>query len=334
MEAISKRNQTLIFTVVLVLMGTAVLVSIVSGRYPITVQEIMDIMTGSPVKELTRQVFLTLRLPRTLMALIAGMALGISGAVFQLIFKNPLATPDLIGVASGANLGAAIAIVFLGSSLLMLSFSAFIGGLVTVLFVIALAAVSNRRDAATYVLAGIAINALVNAQIMMMKYFADTEKELESIEFWSMGSLKNITNDKVAVILPIFLIGLLGIILLRRQIMLLSLSDDESRMLGVRLNPVRCGVLGSATLMVASVISVTGLISFVGLVGPHLSRMTLRKNSFSMCLMSGMIGSLILLISDSVARSISSAEIPISILTSLLGVPFLVYYIGSRRQKI
>lgn len=334
MEAVSKRNQTLIFTAVLVLLGAAILISIGSGRYPISVQEMADILAGRPVKDLTRQVFLTLRVPRTLMALIAGMALGISGAVFQLIFKNPLATPDLIGVASGANLGAAVAIVFLGSSILTLSFSAFIGGLVTVLFVVALAVVSNRRDAATYVLAGIAINALVNAQIMMMKYFADTEKELESIEFWSMGSLKNITNDKAAVILPIFLIGFVGIILLRRQIMLLSLSDDESRMLGVRLNQVRFAILSCATLMVASVISVTGLISFIGLVGPHLARLSLRKNDFSMYFMSGLIGSLILLISDSAARSLSSAEIPISILTSLLGVPFLVYYIGSRRQKI
>lgn len=248
-----------------------------------------------------------------------------SGSIYQTIFKNSLAAPDLIGVSSGANAGAALAIVCFQGGILASIFSSFVGGIIAVLSVICLSSLIKQRSSATYILSGIAIKAIADAIIMTMKYFADPEKQLATIDYWTMGSFSNITLSKLQGILPIFLIGLLGISLLRWQINLLSLDDDEAKMLGVRVSFVRCLVLLNSTLLVASTVCVTGVISFIGLVAPHIARMLLKKSDFSTCILSGIIGGIILLFADCLARSLAGSEIPISILTSAIGVPFLVY---------
>lgn len=309
----------------LILLGASFLFSIRVGKYPISTNEILNIFAGKHVDHMAENVFLTLRLPRTIMVVLAGFGLSVAGSVYQTIFKNPLASPDIIGISSGASMGAAFAIVFLGGGTVNIAFSAFTGGLIAVFFLLGLVGLAQNKSMSTYVLSGIAINALTHAIIMTMKFFADPERQLASIEFWTMGSFGNITNEKVLIVLPIFLTGLAGLLLLRWQIIMLSLSDDEGKMLGVRVQYMRCGVLLCATLVVASVICVTGLISFVGLISPHIARMLLKVNNFHSTLLSGLIGSIILLVADCLARSISSSEVPISILTSLIGAPFLAF---------
>jgi iron complex transport system permease protein len=327
------RKNFVLYLPVLILLVTAFLFSLAVGKYPISVKEILDILLGKSVDPMTKNVFLTLRLPRTVMVMLAGFGLSIAGSVYQTIFKNPLASPDIIGVSSGASLGAAFAIVFLGGGMVAVAFSAFACGLIAVLFLLLLVGLANNKSIATYILSGIIINALTQALIMTLKFFADPERHLTSIEFWTMGSFGNITNEKVLIILPIFLTGLTGLLILRWQVILLSISDDEGRMLGVRVQYMRYGVLLCATLVVASVICVTGLISFIGLIAPHIARILLKKNIFLSSVLSGMVGAVILLAADCIARSISGSEVPISILTSLLGAPFLAYFM-TRRERL
>lgn len=332
---IKNRLTPILFAVITAAVITAAVVSVCVGKYTITTADIQAILKGEPVQEMTRKVFTTLRLPRTVMALIAGVGLGIAGSVYQIIFKNPLASPDIIGIAGGANLGAAVAIVSVSTSgMIAIAAGAFWGGLIAVVCVMLLVKATRSRSTSTYVLAGIVINAISKAVIMALKYFADPENELAAMEYWEMGTFGNTTLSKLLSILPMFLVGLAGILLLRRQIELMSLSDNECRALGVRLRPVRAAVLALSTLMVGSIISVTGLISFAGLIAPHTARLMLRRNDSTTIIMSGLVGAFVVLTADILARVLYSAELPISILTTVIGVPILIYFLCARGKDV
>lgn len=332
------RHKPLLFVCVTAAILIAAVVSICVGKYQITVSEIASILFrgGEGVSDMSVRVFTTLRLPRTLMAVMAGIGLGLAGSVYQIIFKNPLASPDIIGVAGGANLGAAIAIVAVTSSgMWAIASGAFWGGLAAVLAVMLLVRTTRSHSTSTYVLAGIVINAVSKACIMALKYFADPENELAAMEYWEMGTFGNTTLTKMLSILPLFLIGLIGLLLLRRQIEMMSLSDNECRALGMRLRPVRAAVLALSTLLVSSVISVTGLISFAGLIAPHTARLMLKRSNSTTMVMSGLVGGFVVLAADILARVLYSSELPISILTTVIGVPILVYFMckGGKRQQ-
>ena len=332
---IKNRLTPILFAVITAAVITAAVVSVCVGKYTITTADIQAILKGKQVQEMTRKVFTTLRLPRTVMALIAGVGLGIAGSVYQIIFKNPLASPDIIGIAGGANLGAAVAIVSVSTSgMIAIAAGAFWGGLIAVVCVMLLVKATRSRSTSTYVLAGIVINAISKAVIMALKYFADPENELAAMEYWEMGTFGNTTLSKLLSILPMFLIGLAGILLLGRQIELMSLSDNECRALGVRLRPVRAAVLALSTLMVGSIISVTGLISFAGLIAPHTARLMLRRNDSTTIIMSGLVGAFVVLTADILARVLYSAELPISILTTVIGVPILIYFLCARGKDV
>lgn len=324
-------KKSIVYAVILILMLIAFLLSISVGKYRIALKEILYIVSGSPVDQITKNVFLTLRLPRSIMALTAGLGLGVAGSVFQTVFKNPLASPDIIGVSSGANIGAAFSIVFLSGGTIVVAFCAFAGGMLAVLAVLGLVRIAGNRGVTTFVLAGIAMNALAQALVMAMKLLADPERQLPAIEFWTMGGLGSITNDKLYAVLPVVLAGLLGLVLLRWQIVLLSLSDSEGKALGMRVGYARCCVLLFTTLVVAGIVCVTGQIAFIGLIAPHIARLILNK--IDHCL-SGLIGAVILLAADCLSRTVSAGEIPISILTSLIGVPFLIYLMCRRGTGI
>lgn len=323
--------QTILFAAAIALILIALIASICIGQYPISLHDIWRILTAGEVSDMCRKVFLTLRLPRAIMALIAGFGLGMAGNVYQTIFKNPLASPDIIGVASGANLGSAIAIVLLGGATVSILAGSFAGGIMVVLFVMLLVRATPTNTVTTYVLAGIVMSSISSAFIMILKFFADPANELAAIEFWTMGSFANVTADKLLTVLPVFLFSTIGIILLRRQIDLMSLNEDECRMLGVCLPRMRTVILALSTLLVASIISVTGLISFVGLIAPHITKMMLKRNNFATTMMSALVGGIILLVADMLARTIYTAEIPISILTTIIGVPLLVYFMCTRK---
>jgi iron complex transport system permease protein len=264
------------------------------------------------------------------MAVLGGFSLGVAGYVYQTVFKNPLAAPDIIGVSSGASVGAAFGILFLSGAGVSLTLTAFVGGMLAVVLVLMLSALAPEKSTSSIVLAGIAIHALAQTLLMILKLTADPEKQLASIEYWIMGSLNAITLSKLPVPCAISLVSVVCIVLLHRHILLLSLEDDEAALLGVPVQAMRLVILLLATLLVASVVSVTGLISFIGLLAPHIARMLLRDNRLPTLLLSGLTGSLLLCCADMLARSVASSELPVSIFTSLLGAPFLIYLLLRR----
>lgn len=326
-----KVNTGMVFCLVSLLILAGAVCSCCVGKYSISLEEIMALITGGEVKEMTHKVFFTLRVPRTIMAVMGGMGLGLAGGVYQSIFKNPLASPDIIGISSGANMGAAIAIVSVSGTMVSIAVGAFAGGLIAVMLVMVLVQATRSNATSTYVLAGIIISAVANTVIMLLKYYADSESELAAIEYWTMGSLASITASKVWAVLPFWFLGFVGLLLLHRQIGLLSLNEEECRALGVRLGRVRITVLLLSTLLVASVICVTGLISFAGLIAPHIARMMIKRQNSQTLVLSSLVGGGVLLVSDILARTLYAAELPISILTTVIGVPILLWFMCRRK---
>ncbi|NLK20712.1 MAG: iron ABC transporter permease [Epulopiscium sp.] len=316
-----------------VLLGFLCIISFRVGRYEMNTGDIFRVLTrtASPMK---MNVFFNLRLPRTILVMLAGFTLAYVGSILQTIFKNPLAAPEIIGVSSGASAGAAFSIVALGGGFYVTMASAFIGAILALGMSLLIASKSNQKSLASFVLSGIAVNALAQSAIMFLKMAADPERQLASIEFWMMGGFNTITASKVRLVIPITLIALFFLILYRRQIEILSLKDDEARALGVNIKRIRPIILMLCSIAVASIVSVSGLVSFIGLIGPHLSRLIVKRNSSRVWMISGLIGSSLLLISDIIARSISASEIPISICTSFIGAPVLIYLMMRKEHLV
>lgn len=318
-----KTIYKLIVIAFIVLVAEFVL-SLFLGKYPLKLKELLagDIMS--------LKVFKVLRLPRTMMAAVGGFCLGVAGMVYQLVFKNPLASPDIIGVSSGASAGAAFAILFLPSAASYVTAGAFVGSLIALLCTLALAGVVRNKSHGSIVLAGIAVHSLAQTALMMLKLTADPEKQLASIEYWIMGSLNAITLYKLPVAFIISLISVFILFLLHRQVIMLTADEEEATVLGVPVVLMRLVVLVFATLTVAAIVSVTGLISFIGLLAPHIALMLCKNNQKSTLLLSGLVGGGLLLLADMLARTVAEVELPVSIFTSLLGAPFLLYLLMKR----
>ena len=316
----------------LMLLAFLVGVSLSVGKYPISLQDIVRILRGQEVEQMTYAVFMTLRLPRTLMAVLAGAGLSLAGYIYQLLFKNILASPDIIGVASGANAGAALGIVVMGAGSVLVPIYAFFGGILAVLLVMLFAKNGHRNSLATIVLSGIVVSAMAEAVIMILKLLADPNSELAPLEYWSMGGLSAITASKVLWVLPFFLPGMVALFLVRYQITILGLSNEEASALGVRVKMIRGIVLVATTVIVSAIVSVTGLITFIGLVAPHAARMITQRSNLQTAALSCILGGIRMVLADCAARGFSDIEIPISILTSLIGAPFLVILMIKRRD--
>ena len=278
-------------------------------------------------------VFKRLRLPRALMGVIGGFGLSISGFIYQLIFKNPLASPDIVGVSSGASAGAALAIVAVSASVPVISISAFIGAVTALIITLLTAYLVPGRNSYTIVLAGIAIHSVAQTILMFLKLAADPEKQLASIEYWIMGSLNGISRDSLAIPLLTTLGGFIIMAMLYRQVLILSTSEEEAVSLGVNVTSLRFIILMLATLVVSSIICVTGLISFIGLIAPHIARLLTKRNDIFTYITSGFTGAILLTLADILARSVSSSELPVSIFTSLLGAPLLIILLIRANKK-
>lgn len=300
--------------------------SLFVGKYPLSIEllKAKDPMQWS--------VFWNLRFSRVLVGCIGGIALGISGFVYQMIFKNPLASPDIVGVSSGASAGAAVGILFF-SGVYSVIVCSFFGAVAAVLLALVFASIDRSGNKTSVVLAGIAIHALAQMILMLLKRMADPEKELASIEYWIMGGLNGIPAGIILVNIPICVLCLVFLVLLHRQTLLLSMDETEARMLGVRVESMRMRLLMLATLCVACIVSMTGIISFVGLLAPHCARKITGNNQVETMFYAGVLGGVFLLIADIFARSIAQTELPVSIFTSMLGVPFLILLIMKGRDQ-
>ena len=322
------RNKIILLSVIQVLLLLAVLVwSVITGQYPLTLKSLLSGDTMSIM------VFKRLRLPRALMGVIGGFGLSISGYIYQLIFKNPLASPDIVGVSSGASAGAALAIVAVSASVPVISISAFIGAVTALIITLLTAYLVPGRNSYTIVLAGIAIHSVAQTILMFLKLAADPEKQLASIEYWIMGSLNGISRDSLAIPFLTTLAGFIIMAMLYRQVLILSTSEEEAVSLGVNVTILRFIILMLATLVVSSIICVTGLISFIGLIAPHIARLLTKRNDIFTYITSGFTGAILLTLADILARSVSSSELPVSIFTSLLGAPLLIILLIRANKK-
>ena len=322
------KNKIIFLSVIWVLLLIAVSIwSVFTGQYPLTIKGLLD---GD---KMMLMVFFRLRLPRVIMGIIGGFGLSIAGYVYQLVFKNPLASPDIAGVSSGASAGAAFAIVAVSASAPFISICAFAGGLIALSITLLTAYAVPGKNRYTIILTGIAIHSVAQTILMFLKLAADPEKQLASIEYWIMGSLNGISIDSIAIPFFITFIGFFIILLLYRQILILSINEDEAASLGVNVTIFRFIILITATLIVSSIICVTGLISFIGLIAPHIARLLTGRNDRFTYISSGFSGTIIMTLSDIFARSLSSSELPVSIFTSVIGAPLLIILLIKSNKK-
>ena len=306
------------------------------GQYAIPLgellQSIVSLITGKPLTD-AEFIIWNIRFPRILTALLVGAALAISGATYQGMFRNPLVSPDILGVSAGSGLGAVVAIYF-DLPILGIQLLAFLFGLATVGIVYLVSQLVRRLDPIlALVLAGIAISALLGAGISLMKLLSDPYSQLTMITFWLMGSLTMATMSDLYVVGPIFMIGMIPLILLRWRMNLLSLDDEEALALGVNIKLLRLIFIISATMMTSAAVSITGIIGWIGLVIPHIARLLVGPDFRKLLPTSFFIGAGFLILTDTVARTFFPIEIPLSILTAFIGAPFFIGLLikGGRR---
>jgi iron complex transport system permease protein len=272
-------------------------------------------------------VLFQIRLPRAILALLVGAGLSVSGASFQGIFKNPLVSPDILGVSAASGFGAALAIWLAGTSVNMLPVqaSAFIFGVLAVFLAYTISRVYKTTPTIILVLSGVIVAALFSAFTSTIKLVADPLDKLPAITFWLMGSLATASWKQVSTALAPILIGMIGLLSVRWRINLLSLGDKEARALGIRTEFMKGFIIICATLITAASVCVSGIIGWVGLVMPHVSRMLVGPDHKVLLPASIATGASFLLIVDLIARSATAIEIPLGILTAVVGAPFFAY---------
>ncbi|MEB7745980.1 iron ABC transporter permease [Staphylococcus equorum] len=318
---------------ILLLIVLPLVVAIISlgvGRVfidPITIIKILTSQiipieeTWAPVQE---TVVMNVRFPRILLALLIGGGLSISGASFQGMFGNPLVSPDILGVSAGAGFGASLGILFFGNTfgaqILALAFE-----LLAILFAFFVAGNQKNSPIFMFVLAGVITSALFNALISLMKFVADPEEKLPAITYWLMGSLGTATYKDLYVAAPIIIIGVLILYTLRWRLNLLTLPEDEAKSMGIPVVSLKWAIIAGATIITAATVAVAGIVGWVGLIIPHIARMFVGNNNQYVLPVSLAIGSTYLLIIDNLARSLTATEIPLSILTAIIGAPFFAY---------
>lgn len=295
--------------------------SLITGRYYLSLRDIALVAIGRCDSAMKQAVFLDIRLPRVVLTVLAGAALALAGWTYQNVFMNSLASPDVLGVGSGCAVGA-ISGILLGMSAAGIQGLSLAAGLAAVAVTMGLARAIGRDHSIAMLLSGIAIGALANSVIMLLKYAADPEKQLPVIEYWLMGSFHSASWVDVASTLPWLVPCAAVILLLRHPLRLLSLGDEEATALGVPAGALRYIALAAATGLVASTVSVVGTVSWIGLIIPHMCRLiTGEKNRTPFEVM--IWGATMLTAADLAARSLTSGEIPISIFTSFMGAIFL-----------
>ena len=316
----------------LFLLAASFLLSCLWGRYPLSPADLWEILSGRAAGSMKETVFWNIRVARTCVAALCGGALSLAGFVYQGLFRNPLVSPDVLGVSGGASVGAICAILFWGGSLGALQVFSFAGGLAAVALSLLLARAIGGNRYFNLIISGIILGALANAAIMALKYMADPTQELAVIDYWLMGSFSLANWDKLWAIAPLILAAGAVLVLLRYRLKVLTLGDEEAAALGVAVVPARLACVACATVLTAASVSVSGIVSWVGLIVPHLVRTVLGDDFEANLFQSILGGAALLLFADTLARSLLPSEIPISILTSLIGSVFLALFLIRRKR--
>ena len=321
-----KKQRRVIRAIILILLPilTAV-IALGIGRIAISPKDIFLVITGRGelVENMARMTVMSFRLPRILLALVVGAGLSVAGCAFQGLFANPLATPDTLGVASGASFGAAVAIL-LGFNAIPVQLSSFVFGILAVVLTV-LCGRGKGKGMTMIILSGIMIGSLFSALISFVKYVADAESQLPAITYWLMGSLASTDYKSLLVGVPPILVGIIILFILRWRMNLLPLTEDEIKSSGTNVLVLRTLTVVSATMITAASVSMCGQVGWIGLLVPHMVRMRVGGNFRDVVPASISIGAVFLVVVDTIARSLTASEIPISILTAIVGAPFFIY---------
>ncbi len=333
-----KRTANLILLGLGILVIVLAILSFLVGRYPISPDKVVAMLADRVIPidpfwtDQEETIFFNVRLPRVVMAMLVGCCLSSAGAAYQGTFQNPLVSPDILGASQGAAFGAAVAIL-LGFASFGISAMAFGFAIITVLLVIAVAQAARGNQVLTVVLAGVMVSSLFSAGVSFTKLIADPADQLPAITYWLMGSLTSAKPADVFMAFPPMFIGLVVLFVLRWKINILTMGDDEASTMGVNTKLLRMVIILAATLVTAASVAVTGMIGWVGLVIPHLSRMLIGSDYRKLMPASMLMGASFLLLVDDVSRLATTAEIPIGILTAFIGAPFFLYLITREGRK-
>lgn len=318
-------------------------VSLFLGRYEVHPSHVIQLLAAPIVNLLPdtiihidpswtaseQNVIYQIRLPRVIAAVLVGSGLAIAGAAYQGLFKNPLVSPDILGVSSGAGFGAALAILLSAGSFMIQVF-AFCFGILAVAITFLLSRFYRTTPTLILVLSGIIVGAFFTALISLTKYVADPYEKLPAITFWLMGSLASVRYSDLLLITPPFLIAAAILILIRWRINLLAVGDDEARALGIDTRRMSQIIILCSTFITAGAVCIAGIIGWVGLVVPHLGRMLVGPDYKKLIPVVFLLGASYMLIIDDIARNLTSAEIPLGILTAIIGAPFFAYLLSKR----
>jgi iron complex transport system permease protein len=321
--------------IALAILIAGLLLALTVGRYPVSISELFDIVAAKlsgrapDVPAAAVNVIWQIRGPRVLAAALVGASLAIAGTAFQGLFRNPLVSPELLGASSGAALGAVIGI-YLALGVFAIQAFAFVGGLVAVSAVYLIGSAIRARDPIlVLVLTGVVIGALLGAGVGLVKYIADPYNQLPAMTFWLLGSLAAIN---VADLIPLFgpvALGTLVLFALRWRMNVMSLPDEEARALGVSTGPLRIAIVAAATLVTSASVAAAGVIGWVGLVVPHIARTLVGPDFARLVPAAALLGGGFLLFIDTLARNMTAIEIPLGVLTALIGTPFFVWLLAS-----
>ena len=306
------------------------------GRMEIPISDVFKtigaIFTGQETDVQNYSIIVNLRLPRILMAIIVGAGLTCAGNTFQSLFSNPLATPDILGVTSGTCVGAILAIILsfgiLETQLIALAF-----GLVSVLFTIKIAGRNKNGSMIYLVLAGVIASSLFNAIGSLLKYTADPQDKLPEITYWLMGSFTSATYQKLLIGSPLIIVGIVIIYLLRWRLNILALSEDEAKASGIDLKKTRMIFILASTLITASAVSMCGQIGWIGLLIPHCARMLVGSNNRYVVPLSISLGASFMILIDTLSRSLTVIELPLSILTAIIGAPVFILLLNRSKLR-
>ncbi len=326
-----EKRKVIHISLIYVFVSVFAILSLSLGYYSLSFSEIVSAFSGNMDTNAYSIIF-NIRLPRIIAAVLIGAALSVSGAAYQGMFKNPLVSPDILGVSAGASAGAAFAIV-LGLGIIETQIFAFIGGIIAVGLSYLISQRSVHSKTLTLVLTGAMISGLAQALVAITKYVASPTDTLPEITFWLMGSLTRATFESILFNLIPMITGFVIIILYRWKLNLLMLSDSEAKSIGINPKRTKLVVIIGATLMSASAVCLGGLISFVGLIIPHISRFLFGANYRYVIPASIGLGAAFLLIIDTISRTLFTVEVPIGIMTSLVGIPFFISLILMKKQK-
>ena len=327
-------NKYVISLIVLsVLLVILFFVSMCIGRYAISIGDVFKFFTFQEIEDTPKRVIEYLRLPRTLIALLIGCSLAVSGAIYQSAFNNKLVSPDLLGVSSGASVGACLAIL-VGFSSALISIFAFAFGFIAVALTLLISRTFKNKSNIILILCGLAVGGLMSSLVGLMKYLADNEMKLAEMTFWLLGDLSGTTIKEFWVMLPVTVIGCTLAIILSWRLNIISLGAKESKSLGVNYKVTMILFIIVATALTAVSVAIGGTIGWIGLVIPNIVRLFVGSNNKKVIPISMLSGAIMMIVVDTIARSIAPNEIPLSIITGILGTPIFIYAIFKRRREI